>query len=318
MTAEETRPETPDHRDRSTRLFVVGIFLIVLGCCSILLGAFSAVTLLILPETPEAPQYGVAQMVQGLLVYVGLGAVLIALGVGSIRARRWVRPLVLILGWSWLAMGVLGGLMTAFMMPWMLEILAVDDPALPWIMIGCLGTLFGLFGILVPAILLLLYRGRDVAATLDARDPREVWTDKIPTPLLGLVLWLGYGALAMVASSLYAVFPLGRTILTGAPAVAVYLAFAALWGYLAVQLARRDRTAWWVAVVAVLGLAAWGVVVLPRTDWNELLRLMGTPMDQPGMPDFAAMYQSPWFLAWMGILWAGMLGYLLFVRRYLR
>jgi hypothetical protein len=318
VTAEETRPATPDHRDRSTRLFVVGIFLIVLGCCSILLGAFSAVTLLILPETPEAPQYGVAQMVQGLLVYVGLGAFLIALGVGSIRARRWVRPLVLILGWSWLAMGVLGGLMSAFMMPWMLDAFAAEDPALPWVMVGCFGTMFGLFGVLAPVALILLYRGRDVAATLDARDPREVCTDKIPTPLLGLVLWLAYGALAMVASSLYAVFPMGETILTGAPAVAVSLAFAALWGYLAVQLARRDRTAWWVAVVAVVAMVAWALTVFPRTDWNELLRLMGTPVDQPGMPDFAAMYQSPWFLAWMGVIWAGMLAYLLFVRRYLR
>lgn len=315
MTAEETRHA---HRDRSTRLFVAGIFLIVFGCCSILLGAFSAVTLLILPATPEAPQYGVAQMVQGLLVYVGLGAFLIALGVGSIRARRWVRPLVLVLGWSWLAMGVLGGLLSAFMMPWMLDAFAAEDPALPWVLVGCLGSFFGLFGILAPVVLVLLYRGRDVAATLDVRDPREVWTDKIPTPLLGLVLWLAYGALAMAASSLYAVFPMGETILTGAPAVAVYLALAALWGYLAVQLARRDRTAWWVAVAAVVALAAWGVAVLPRTDWNELLRLMGTPVDQPGLPDIAAMYEAPWFLAWMGVIWAAMLGYLLFVRRYLR
>jgi hypothetical protein len=65
-------------------------------------------------------------------------------------------------------------------------------------------------------------------------------------------------------------------------------------------------------------MAAWALTVFPRTDWNELLRLMGTPVDQPGMPDIAAMYQSPWFLAWMGVIWAGMLGYLLFVRRYLR
>lgn len=315
MTAEETGHP---HRDRSTRLFVVGIFLIVLGCCSILLGAFSAVTLLILPETPEAPQYGVAQMVQGLLVYVGLGAALIALGVGSIRARRWVWPLVLILGWSWLAMGVMGGLMSAFMMPWMLDAFAAEDPALPWVMVGCFGTMFGLFGVLVPVLLILLYRGRDVVATLDARDPREVWTDRIPTPLLGLVLWLAYGALAMAASSLYAVFPLGETVLTGAPAVAVSLAFAALWAYLAIRLARRDRTAWLVAVVAVVATAAWALTVFPRTDFAELMRLMGTPVDQPGMPDIAAMYQSPWFLAWMGFIWAGMLAYLLFVRRYLR
>lgn len=318
MTPAGIRPDPPAYRDRSTRLFVTGLFLVVLGCCSILLGAFSAVTLLFLPDVPEAPQYGASQMVQGLLLYAGLGTVLIVLGVGSIRARRWVRPLVLILGWSWLAMGILAALLGAFMMPRVLDTLAVDDPALPWVVAGCMGTAFGLLGILAPAILLLLYSKRDVAATLDARDPREVWTDKIPTPLLGLVLWLAYGAVAMAASSLYAVFPLGRTIVTGAPAVAVYLALAALWGYLAIQLARRDRTAWWVAVAAVVALAAWGATVLPRTDWAELLRLMGTPVDQPGMPDVAAMYQSPWFLAWMGLIWAGTLAYLLFVRRYLR
>lgn len=317
MTPEGTRPDPPAHRDRSTRLFVAGLFLIVLGACSILVGGFSAATLLLVPKTAEMPQYGTGQAVQGLLVYGGIGAVFIALGVGSVRARRWVRPLVLILGWFWLAMGVLMAILSVFMVPWMLDLFPREDPALPWVVFGCLGAFFGLLGLLAPAILLLLYRGRDVAATLAARDPREVWTDRIPTPLLGLVLWLGVSAVGMVASSLYGVLPVGTTILTGAPAVAVSLALGALWAYLAIRLARRDRAAWWLAVITVLALAIWGIATFPRTDWVELLRLMGTPVEQPGMAEIAELYRAPWFLAWMGIAWAALLGYLLFVRRYL-
>lgn len=317
MTPEGTRPDPPAHRDRSTRLFVAGVFLIVFGCGSILLGVFSSATLLFIPQAPEAPEYGPAQAIPGLLVYVGFGAALIALGVGSIRARRWARPLVLILGWGWLGVGVVTAVMTFFMVPWVLESLPQEDPAVPRVVFGCLATAFGLLGILAPAVLLLLYRGRDVAATLAERDPHPRWTDRIPTPLLGLCLWLGVSAVGTGLSSLYAVFPTGGTILTGAPAVAIYLALAALWAYLAIQLARRDRTAWWVALGTVLAFGAWVLTVFPRTDFSEVMRLMGTPQ-QPGMPDFTAMYQTPWFLGSMAVTWAVLLGYLLFVRRYLR
>lgn len=324
MTTDSSRPETPSHRDRSTRLIVGGVFLILLGALALLLAVVSLAATVLVQQAPqvegaaETAQLDPVQAIPGVLVYGGGGAVLLTLGVGSFLRRRWVRPLVQVLGWGWLVVGVLTLLMMVKVIPIIQESLPTDaDPAAGGVVLGCMGGGLGLFGILAPVGLLLLYSGRDVAATLAAHDPEPRWTDRVPTPLLGLSLWLGVAAVGTMLSSLYAVLPLGGRILTGLPAVLIYLVSGGLFGVVAVGLARRSRAAWWLGIATFLVWGAWSAVTFPRADFEELMRLMGTPPNQPGAPDMAALYQEPWFLAWTVVGWLGLVGYLVFVRRYL-
>ena len=53
-----------------------------------------------------------------------IAVVLIWLGIGSILARRWARALLLILSWTWLAMGVVALIYLAFLLP---QIMATID-----------------------------------------------------------------------------------------------------------------------------------------------------------------------------------------------
>lgn len=317
MISDRPHDEPPAHRDRRTRLLVLGVLLVVLGCGAILLGGLTLVSFAVTSRLATTPQLRPAQMVPSLLAYPAGGAILITLGIGSIRCRRWARPLVLILGWSWLLMGSAALVMLFGLAPEILRSMPSADPQVTHVIVGCMGAVNGLLGILVPLLLVTLYRGPDVRATCETLDPKPRWTDRVPTPLLGLCVWMGSAAFGMLVSSGYAVFPAGPVLLTGASAVAVDLALAALWAYFAIGLARRSRTAWWAAVATSLVTAAWAVFAFPRTDFAAMERAMGF-VQRPGMPDLVAMYSSPWFLGFIALVWVAMFAYLLFVRRYLK
>jgi len=305
--------------DRRKRLLVGGILLMVMGCGAALLGLGSAASVLIMQRVPEAQQVSHLKPVQaipGLLMYCGTGAVLLVLGFGSVLRRRWSRPLILVVSWAWLAMGILTSLMVVSMVPALQGALPAE-PGVAAVIYGCFGVVFGLFGIVVPAILLALYSSREVAATLAALDPEPRWTDRIPTPLLGLVLWVGLTAVAMVPSSLYALLPVGGRLVTGPIAVAAYLVAGGVFAAVAVGLARRSRLAWWAGLAAIIVWSGWSAMTLPRMDFDEIMRRMGV-VQQPGVPDMSAMYQSPWFLGPMVLVMLGMAAYFFYVRRYLR
>lgn len=47
------------------------------------------------------------------------------------------------------------------------------------------------------------YQSRRVQATCEVRDPSPGWTDACPLSLLGLSLWLGFGAVTMLAPPVF-------------------------------------------------------------------------------------------------------------------
>src|SRR5215471_10227795 len=95
----------PAHKDRSRALVVFGVFTILLGACAGLMTPLMLLGHFMNARNPDAPATGLAMLLPGLLMYAGLAVALIWLGIGSMRARRWARALLLILAWSWLVMG---------------------------------------------------------------------------------------------------------------------------------------------------------------------------------------------------------------------
>src|SRR5260370_37341773 len=89
---------------------------------------------------------------------------------------------------------------------------------------------------------------KDVKRTCELHDPKPRWTDRCPLPVLGLSLWLFFGALAMliVPFAFRLVFPLFGILLVGWLGVIVSIVFAAVWLYAAWALYRLDRRGWWV------------------------------------------------------------------------
>ncbi len=86
MIIEDSSVDTPEFRDRSTGLFIFGFLQIALGCLAALMIPLMLLSLAVSPPSGGA---SAAQMIPAAGIYAMLAVVLVWLGVGSIRARRW-------------------------------------------------------------------------------------------------------------------------------------------------------------------------------------------------------------------------------------
>ena len=101
MTHHQETVQASDFKDRKVGLVVFGILQIILGgLCALLvplmiLGMIASRTF----EDVSAAGMSARMMVPGVLFYVIVAVWFIWMGIGSIKARRWARALVLVTSW---------------------------------------------------------------------------------------------------------------------------------------------------------------------------------------------------------------------------
>jgi len=306
------------HRDRTTLLLIGGLVLLLLGFIALMVMFFVAVNILALsrmPVTERAPAMTTARLVPALLLFAGSGTVFSILGLGALLRRRWFEPLLAVFAWGWLFLGILNALMTSRILP---LVGAYGPERVPGTELASFKTIGGvllLVDFVVPGLLLLLFTGHHVRATLAAHDPETRWTDRVPTAVLGLSCFVGAWALVMLIGSLQAVIPLGGSILTGERAVFVCVASAFVLGATAVGLFQRRPGAWWGGVAILIAWGVWSVTTLPRIDFQRLLRAADLP---PGaeIQQLTTIYQGPWFQSLVAAFLMAALLYFFRVRRY--
>jgi hypothetical protein len=261
-------------------------------------------------------------MLPAILVYVILAAILISLGLGSVLARRWARALSLILGWSWLAIGLVAMIAYAIVFPQIFRGTSAGSQPMPEAIktVALVVTLvvLGFIYILVPGAMVLFYGSRHVKATCEGRDPVVRWTDTCPLPLLGVCLWLWFGAAMMLFMPAFnSVVAFFGTLLSGWPSALLYLLLAAIWAYAARALYQRKVIGWWLVVIAMAVFMVSNLITFSRVDVTEMCRLMGYPEAQ------IAQLQQYSFLKGRGMVYLSiacvlpMFGYLIYVRRFL-
>ena len=306
---------TDDFRDRSRGLVGWGWVWIgagaVCGLSTLFLVAASQLVPNVPGGTPAAPM-----LAFDVLVYLAIGGCLAALGVGSIRARRWSRPLALVAGWVWLAIGVVSVLMVVFLVP-----PSLSASGMPAGTAGCavaaLGIFFSLFLVLLPALLVRFYGREDVRRTIEARDPLPGWTDRVPTVVLSIVVALVFGgAICLFSIPMSRAVPLFGMLVTGMPARLVMLAIAALSFVLAWGSWRRAPAAWW-GLVLFQVLSFVNVLAMRSTDVAAIFRESGYPQDGASRVP-SEFFRGPLFLLVTGGLSAALLGFLLAVRKHFR
>jgi hypothetical protein len=197
----------------------------------------------------------------------------------------------------------------------------VSNPETGFFVMGCIGIFLGLLYLVLPLILLLFYRGANVQATFEAKDPSLPWTDRVPIHVLALSLLFGFSAAGSLVGLSYRVFPFFGRLLTGAPAILAILASSALCAVLARGLYRRRPAAWWGAIALWLVGCVNGALIF-AAGGPGIRRLYGAmgmsaaqlqQMDRMGLYDY---YSSPSTLILFGITWLGALGYLIWCRRF--
>jgi len=266
--------------DRSVRLILFGIVAVGVGLLNFALGLLQVAMVLfgaLMPGESGLPTTD-PSLLMGSTIYGLLGAAFVWLGVGSVRKRRWVRPLMLTLAWTWLAGGVLVALFTPSVMD-SLALTATDPETAGFFEVAKLIVLVLVagFGVLLPAAFIWVYRDHDLQQTCEAHDPGPAWTERCPTSVLGLSVGLGACAVLVLPMLARPALPFFTMVLTGWSAAVVLSIGALACAYLARSIYRMEMSGWWgtFGFFLLLGLAT--VVALVVLDPGELYRSLGYP-----------------------------------------
>jgi hypothetical protein len=319
----------PNFRDRSTGLQVFGVIQIILGALAslfipfMLLGAFMS-------QRATGTRMPIGTYLLGCLTYGALAILLIVLGVGSIRARRWARALNLILSWASLLVGIYVVILLTAVLPTAFAAAlrraaasspngAALSPGATAVILTLVIVFFALFMIAVPLAFVLFYSRKDVAETCRLRDPVERWTDRCPLPVLAASMLFAYGAIYHVFIGITApMIPSFGRYLTGVPAAAVCLGQAILELLLAIWFYRLRLFAWWIALVSLIVFGISSALTYRFGDLLSAYSRMGWSQDQIDLISRNPMLRGHVILWWsLGYVVAGIL-YLLFIKRFFR
>ncbi|MFA6560839.1 MAG: hypothetical protein WCV00_02900 [Verrucomicrobiia bacterium] len=292
-----------------------GVLEILIGCfCTLMIPLMLWGQAIQAQMTKAPPDY--SMLVPAALIYATLGVAFIWLGIGSILCRRWARALLLILSWSWLLVGVIAVGANAFLMPRILETLPTG-PGKTIVLITMLVT-FTVIMVIVPGVMVLFYRGKNVKATCEARDPVTRWTDACPLPVLAASLWLGFGALSMLSMPLgyKSVMPFFGTLLTGFPATLFFVIWAVGSVWLAWAFYRLKPAAWWIVVAAFVLISVSSTITFARVDLMEMYRQMGYPQQQIEQIQKYSFFSGRSMAVWMVCCMVPWLGYLLWIKKF--
>ena len=267
-------PPPPVYRDRGGLLRFFGVVEILIGCLCALLGVLGTLVLSLsarigVPPEPAAPP---RLLWVNLLVYAAAATFLITMGIGTLRAKRWARVLMLITSWPVLVTFVLGTIWIAVLMPGLMARSPDASPEAARIAMIVI-VVFSALLALVPLSFILFYSGRNVRATFENRDRTPTWVDGRPMPILGLTvaMW-GCGAATLLALP-RGMAPFFGLVLTGWPAVGVILLQAFVWVWLGRQIYWMTPAGWWANVVLVtLGhLSGW--ITFRTIGWDRFVAL---------------------------------------------
>ena len=258
-------------------------------------------------------------MIPGILVYVVAAVWFIWMGIGSVKARRWARALVLVSSWLWLICGIGGLFFIVLLMPDMYDKMGESGqmpPVAARIMTYIMIAFMTVFYVIIPAVLVLFYGSKNVKATCEFRDPQARWTDKCPLPVLALSLLFGFWAVSMPFTVFYGcAIPFFGSILTGLSGAGVVLLVALLAGYIAWGAYRLSINAWWCAVLLITTWALSTAITFSRVNILDFYEKMNFPEQQ--LETMKQFNISQGYMALFFGLWAtGLLGYLLYTRRY--
>jgi hypothetical protein len=309
-------PPPPAFKNRRPGLIGCGVVHLLFGLMFV---GFSLLMVLMVTAMKNAPQE--AQMPPGMVVYTSLfylilAALFVTLGIGSMMARRWAPPLIQVTSWAWLVSGVVGGAVMGVMLPKTMASLPNAQPGAQAFTLGCMAVVIGLFGVGVPLAFLLFYRSTHVKATVEMLDPVPRWTDRHPVSILIFAAWMLFGAVCVLLSSfMYKALPIAGMMLRGWPVFVVMAAMATLLFWIGVGTLKRSPAAWWSAIGMMIIGVIWGVSFM-MSDPKTLYESMGMTLNPQQEAMTKVMYSSPFFYAWIAIVWIGYLVFLLYLRRY--
>ncbi|MHC4694116.1 MAG: spermidine synthase family protein [Planctomycetota bacterium] len=322
MSDYEETVHSSSFKDMKTGLVVFGILQIIMGGFCALMVPFAIVGMIASAFIDESSDTAMSptMMIPAVLIYVAAAVWFIWMGIGSIKARRWARALLLVTSWIWLVGGIVGFIFIALFMPDMFEKMEENEQIPAGVALVVKSVMIGfmaVFYVIIPAVLVLFYGNKNVKATCEFRDTKIRWTDKCPLPVLALSLMFGFWAVSMLFMGFYGwVVPFFGFILSGVGGAALGLIVMLISGYIAWGTYRLSVKAWWSAVLLIVGWAVSTGVTFSRVSLLDYYEKMNFPEQQLDAIKQYSITQGNSMLFFWGLWLVGFLGYLLYTRRY--
>ena len=293
-----------DYRDRTLILALVGVPLLLVGVAAAFLGPAEMYCFYLFSAGGRFHYegFGFGSFMFGniaaqIVGYYLIALILVPLGYGHLRARRWARTLSLALVWTWLVVGIPLAVVFVFIL------LASKDLSIAAGLTAVM--LLAAAYLVVPGLLIRFYRSRDVRSTFESRDPGTCWIESVPMPILVLAaLELLYAVVLHVGILFRGLFPLFGVWLSGLQGILMLdgaiLCLALLsWGVL-----RRRAWAWWGSCFYFGLLTASSILTLSTSSYADILSVLDFPPAEmaflEGVPlqglHFAVLIAIPLFL----------------------
>jgi hypothetical protein len=238
QTKHEQAVPVNDKRDRRGRIKAMGVFQIVLGGITsliLLIGLLGMLLSSALAESMGSEQNGIGASLASLGVYALAALFFFTAGIGSLKLRRWSRPLVLAFMWPSLIFGMLGFVFGVIFLPTVFAAMPIPEGpnlALQKEIMSAVSVVVNVILFIVcvaiPAIHLLIYQPASIRETLLRVDTTPRFTDKCPTPVFGIVISLISIGLMQLCSIFMGVALFFGVLLTGPAAAALLAAEAAV------------------------------------------------------------------------------------------
>jgi hypothetical protein len=276
------------------------------------------------PAGPAGAQFQARDIVLAFAMYVSIAVALIWTGIGSIRARRWVPPIVTVFSTIILAVGILAMVALVVTLPSMQTAvqasIARSAPAMPrsamttgiaFVAIFVTAVIY----VILPGVYLWFYRRPSLREVVEFYDPTPRWTDRVPVPVLGLSLGTALGGFWSLFNLAYLVLPAFGTLLIGAPAAVAVVLVAAACAFASVFIYRQRTLGWWMAVgIASAGTLS-GVITWLRTDPVEMFEAMQLQPQQIEMMRNTAAWRPALLIPITLVGYGAVLAFAIYVRR---
>jgi hypothetical protein len=330
-------PDGPQFRPARGLMTAAGTFVIFCGL------ALCAVGWLYGKKFPEimsasggsaAPASGA---LNGVLASVGImfgliGVGTVILGFGSITLRKWARDLLVAYGWILVAFAVSMVFTMLIMIPSMMSMTRgiagaggapVPAGASYAMIIGMVViSLFYLLLIGGPgALLLVIYRRKNVELTARYYHQAPSWTERCHTTVL--VLWLFYVmGLIAIAAMFFGYVPLAAEFKLIPSQRAGYLILGVTLATLAVLtygVSQAATWAWWASVIYAIAGIGLGYYMLSQFDWVAFNQQMMPSINDEKLTEAMKKQQEGSLRASYisgGLTWIIWLGYLFVIRKH--
>lgn len=204
-----------------------------------------------------------------VIAYELIAVLLIPLGFGHLRRRRWARVGMIALLWcAWIAGAPL---VVVFMF-----LLSFKDPAPAAALLAVLAAVLAYLAL--PGLLMRFYHSPAVRQVFESIEPEPSWVERLPMPVLVLaLLFSGYVIALHFPLFFNGIFPLFGAWLSGLQGIlALDLAILSLAG-LTWGVSQRKPWAWWGSLAYFSLLTVSTLLTLLQSSFVEILAVMRLP-----------------------------------------